>query len=65
MASMPDEEIFPHATGAAGKTVAAHQEPCDLVYHGSWFCPFVQVSLLARTRIQSPGAAHAVGCKTA
>ncbi len=46
---MPDEEIFPHATGAAEKTVAAHQEPCDLVYHGSWFCPFVQVSMLVVT----------------
>ena len=43
MGPMPDEQIFPHATGAAEKTVNAHQEPCDLVYHGSWFCPFVQV----------------------
>lgn len=43
MAPMPDEEIFPHATGAAEKTVAAHEAACDLVYHGSWFCPFVQV----------------------
>ena len=43
MAPMPDEDIFPHATGAAEKVVAAHQAPCDLVYHGSWFCPFVQV----------------------
>ncbi len=54
MGPMPDEEIFPHATGAAGKTVAAHQEPCDLVYHGSWFCPFVQVSMLVGTQIQFP-----------
>lgn len=43
MVPMPDEDIFPHATGAAEKVVAAHQAPCDLVYHGSWFCPFVQV----------------------
>lgn len=43
MAPMPDEDIFPHATGAAKKTVAAHEAACDLVYHGSWFCPFVQV----------------------
>lgn len=43
MAPMPDEDIFPHATGAAEKTVAAHEAACDLVYHGSWFCPFVQV----------------------
>ena len=40
---MPDEDIFPHATGAAEMTVAAHEAACDLVYHGSWFCPFVQV----------------------
>ena len=50
MAPMPDAEIFPHATGAAEKTVAAHQETCDLVYHGSWFCPFVQVLLLSMSR---------------
>lgn len=43
MAPMPDEDLFPHATGAAEKTVAAHKADCDLVYHGSWFCPFVQV----------------------
>lgn len=43
MGPMPDEDVFPHATGAAEKTVAQHQAPCDLVYHGSWFCPFVQV----------------------
>lgn len=54
MPSLPDEEIFPHATGAAENTVAAHQEPCDLVYHGSWFCPFVQVSMLVGTQIQPP-----------
>ena len=43
MAPMPDEDIFPHATGAAQKTVAKHEADSDLVYHGSWFCPFVQV----------------------
>ena len=43
---MPDEDVFPHATGVAEKTVNAHQKKAELVYHGSWFCPFVQVRLV-------------------
>ena len=50
MPSIPDEQIHPHATGAAAKTVEDHQKPCDLLFHGSWFCPYVQ----ARHRLSLP-----------
>ncbi|GJE91384.1 glutathione S-transferase family protein [Phanerochaete sordida] len=39
---VPDEKIFPHATGVAAKTVEEHQAPQDLVFYAGWFCPFVQ-----------------------
>ena len=42
---IPDEDIHSHATGAAAHTVQAHSKPSELLFHGSWFCPFVQVSL--------------------
>ncbi|KAG6857738.1 hypothetical protein H0H87_004154 [Tephrocybe sp. NHM501043] len=45
--SIPDAQIFPHATGLAEKLVAAHQEPQDLVYHAGWFCPYVQRGWIA------------------
>ncbi|KAF8806588.1 glutathione-S-transferase [Phlegmacium glaucopus] len=45
--SIPDAEIFPHATGAAEQIVAEHQEPQDLVFYSGWFCPFVQRSWIA------------------
>ncbi|EPQ55206.1 glutathione-S-transferase [Gloeophyllum trabeum ATCC 11539] len=41
---VPDEKIHPHATGAAAKTVAQHEQPQDLVFYAGWFCPFVQRS---------------------
>ncbi len=34
--SMPDEKIFPHATGFAAKTVEDHQQPQDLVFYSGW-----------------------------
>jgi glutathione S-transferase len=40
---MPDQKIFPHATGEAAKTVEKHQEPQELIFYSGWFCPFVQV----------------------
>ncbi|KAJ7647721.1 glutathione-S-transferase [Roridomyces roridus] len=43
----PPTDLFPHATGAALKTVEAHQEPQDLVFYSGWFCPFVQRSWIA------------------
>lgn len=42
MASIPDTETFPHATGLALKTVEARSQEQDLVLWGAWFCPFVQ-----------------------
>ncbi|KAK9805039.1 hypothetical protein WJX73_005676 [Symbiochloris irregularis] len=39
---IPDEKIFPHATGRAQNLVHAREGAADLVFHGSWFCPFVQ-----------------------
>ncbi|KAH7099274.1 glutathione S-transferase [Auriculariales sp. MPI-PUGE-AT-0066] len=41
--SHPDADNFPHATGNAARTVAAHEaDQSDVVLYGSWFCPFVQ-----------------------
>ncbi|GLB37361.1 putative glutathione-S-transferase [Lyophyllum shimeji] len=45
--SIPDAQIYPHATGPAAATVAKHQDPQDLVFHAGWFCPFVQRSWIA------------------
>ncbi|RPD57744.1 glutathione S-transferase C-terminal-like protein [Lentinus tigrinus ALCF2SS1-7] len=39
-----DEQIYPHATGNAAKTVEKHQEPQELVFYAGWFCPYVQRS---------------------
>ena len=33
---IPDEQIFPHATGAAEALVAKHQEPQPLVFYAGW-----------------------------
>ncbi|KAJ6497564.1 glutathione-S-transferase [Mycena sanguinolenta] len=41
---IPDEQIFPHATGNAKLTVDAHQEPQELIFYSGWFCPYVQRS---------------------
>ncbi|KAJ6631525.1 glutathione-S-transferase [Mycena sp. CBHHK59/15] len=42
--SIPDEQIFPHATGTAAATVEAHKEPQELIFYAGWFCPYVQRS---------------------
>ncbi|KAJ6593409.1 glutathione S-transferase [Mycena capillaripes] len=41
---IPDEQIFPHATGNAISTVEAHKEPQELIFYAGWFCPYVQRS---------------------
>ncbi|KAF8132219.1 glutathione-S-transferase [Mycena galopus ATCC 62051] len=41
---VPDEQIFPHATGNAISTVEAHKEPQELIFYSGWFCPYVQRS---------------------
>ncbi|KAJ7876132.1 glutathione-S-transferase [Mycena olivaceomarginata] len=41
---VPDEQLFPHATGNAISTVEAHKEPQELIFYAGWFCPFVQRS---------------------
>ncbi|KAJ7647720.1 hypothetical protein FB45DRAFT_860810 [Roridomyces roridus] len=33
---LPLADLFPHATGAASKTVEAHQDPQDLVFYAAW-----------------------------
>jgi len=45
--SIPDQNIHPHATGEAAKTVAARQDPQDLIFYSGWFCPFVQRTWIA------------------
>ncbi|KAK7691770.1 hypothetical protein QCA50_005172 [Cerrena zonata] len=47
MSGIPDQRIFPHATGKAAETVAKHQEPQDLIFHAGWFCPYVQRTWIA------------------
>ncbi|GJE91431.1 glutathione S-transferase family protein [Phanerochaete sordida] len=37
---MYDPTLTQHATGAAIKTVEAHQDPQEITYHASWYCPF-------------------------
>lgn len=34
--SVPDVQIFPHATGQAIKTVEAHQDPQELIFYAGW-----------------------------
>ncbi|KAJ7072668.1 glutathione-S-transferase [Mycena amicta] len=41
---IPDEQIFPHATGTAATTVEAHTTLQDLTFYAGWFCPYVQRS---------------------
>ena len=33
---IPDEKIYPHATGRAAETVAKHQDPQELVFYSGW-----------------------------
>lgn len=40
--AIPDQDLHPTATGAAAKTVEAHQQPQDVTFYSGWFCPFVQ-----------------------
>jgi len=44
--SHPDSNLYPHATGAAAKIVAAHSANQPLKLYSGWFCPFVQRALL-------------------
>ncbi|KAF7329132.1 Glutathione transferase-like protein [Mycena kentingensis (nom. inval.)] len=45
--SISDENIFPHATGDAAVTAAAHEAPQELTFYAGWFCPFVQRSWIS------------------
>ena len=36
MSRLPDAQIFPHATGAAAKTVEQHTAPQDIVFWSGW-----------------------------
>jgi hypothetical protein len=33
---VPDEQLFPHATGNAISTVEAHKEPQELIFYAGW-----------------------------
>ncbi|KAF8633389.1 hypothetical protein AX17_004560 [Amanita inopinata Kibby_2008] len=52
--SGPDVNIFPHATGAAQRTVEEHQDPQDLTYYSGWFCPFAQRGWIALEEREIP-----------
>jgi len=47
MPSTVDENIYPHASGEAEKTVKTHSGKHELVFYAGWFCPFVQRTWLA------------------
>lgn len=47
MSSIIDQDIYPHASGEAEKTVRAHADKQELVFYAGWFCPFVQRTWLA------------------
>lgn len=36
MSGIPDQQIFPHATGKAAETVAKHQDPQELTFYAGW-----------------------------
>ncbi|CAF1539570.1 unnamed protein product [Didymodactylos carnosus] len=54
MPSIVDEQIHPHASGEAEKTVNAHSTPQDLLLYAGWFCPFVQRTWLALEEKELP-----------
>lgn len=33
---IPEENIYPHATGPAEHLVAKHQEPQELIFYAGW-----------------------------
>lgn len=57
---MYDPTLTPHATGAALKTVEAHQEPQDVVYHASWYCPFTHRGWITLEEKQIPYQYHEI-----
>jgi len=42
--SHPDADLYPRATGAAAKVVAAHTTEEPLKLYSGWFCPYVLVT---------------------
>ncbi|KIW79308.1 hypothetical protein Z517_05920 [Fonsecaea pedrosoi CBS 271.37] len=52
--SHPDADIYPEATGAAAKIVAAHQKDEPITLYSGWFCPFVQRAWITLEEKQIP-----------
>lgn len=44
---MPDAELYPHASGAAGALVEQHKSEAEVKFYAGWFCPFVQRTWMA------------------
>jgi glutathione S-transferase len=54
MTSTVDENIYPHASGEAEKTVKAHSDKYELIFYAGWFCPFVQRTWIALEEKELP-----------
>ena len=50
----PDAQLFPHATGLAGRLVEAHKAEQPLKFYAGWFCPFVQRSWVVLEELHIP-----------
>ena len=49
MSGIPDQKIFPHATGKAAETVAKHQDAQDLVFYAGWVCYVEENAIVSPT----------------
>lgn len=50
---IPDEQIFPHATGAAARTVEQHQEPQELIFYAGWVRIPLYMDVLRSSQLES------------
>ena len=49
--AIPDEQIFPHVTSEAAKTVEKHQEPQDLLFYAGWVLAWINLPIVGSSEI--------------